>query len=62
MVSLRNLAFVASVVVGIASGYPTTNTARESWVSGTQNNTQEFYILMTVTYGPINYNGWTSKH
>ena len=60
MVSMRNLALVASAIVGFTTAAPTME-ARQSWTPGTQNNTQEFYIHMTVTDGDTKYNGWACK-
>jgi hypothetical protein len=57
MVSLRNLAFVASTIVGLSSAVPTEKVARQ-FTSGTLNNTQEFYIRMCVTAGDTTYDGY----
>ncbi|TVY33965.1 hypothetical protein LSUB1_G006704, partial [Lachnellula subtilissima] len=58
MVSLRNLAIAASAIIGLTTAAPTTETRQATWTPGTQNNTQEFYLYMTVTDGDTKYNGW----
>jgi hypothetical protein len=60
MVSFRNLALVASTIIGLTSAAPTEKVARQ-FTSGTLNNTQEFYIHMTVIDGDTTYNGWQRK-
>jgi hypothetical protein len=60
MVSLRALAQVA-VVLGVATALPADISARQTWVPGVQNNTQEFYIKLVATERPTPYDRWTSK-
>jgi hypothetical protein len=55
MVSFRNLALVASTIFGLSSAAPTEILDKRARVS---NNTQEFYILMTVTDGNPKYTQW----
>ncbi|TVY45193.1 hypothetical protein LOCC1_G004580 [Lachnellula occidentalis] len=59
MVSLRNLALAASAIIGLTTAAPTTETRQAAYTPGTQNNTQEFYLHMTVTDGDTKYNGWS---
>jgi len=58
MVVLRNFAVLASAILGLTTAAPTEKNARQTWIPGTQNNTQEFYLHMTVTDGLTKYNGW----
>jgi hypothetical protein len=53
MVSIRQLALAASTLLTLISAAPTTQgiQERQTYVPGTQNNTQEFYIKMLVTDG-----------
>jgi hypothetical protein len=60
MVSMRNLPLTASAIIGFTSAAPTME-ARQTWVPGTQINTQEFYIRMTVTDGDTKYTQWACK-
>lgn len=55
MVSIRNLALVASTVISLTAAAPTLETRQ----TGTQNNTQEFFIHMVVTDGDTTYNEWS---
>jgi len=58
MVSFRNLALVASTIIGLTSAAPSTLEKRQEYTPGTQNNTQEFYLKMWVTDGDTKYTGW----
>ncbi|KAE8452246.1 hypothetical protein EG329_000945 [Mollisiaceae sp. DMI_Dod_QoI] len=57
MVFIHNLALAASTLLGLAAAAPTLST-RQTYVPGTLNNTQEFYIKMVVTDGPTTYQEW----
>jgi hypothetical protein len=59
MTSLLMLALAAPAFIGFASS-STDIAGRQTWVPGTQNNTQEFYLSMVVTDGCKAYEGWTS--
>jgi hypothetical protein len=61
MVTVRNFALLASSILGLTNAAPTEIDARQTFVPGTVNNTQEFYIHMTVTDGLTKYNGWARK-
>lgn len=61
MVAMRSLTLLAFVLLGFTAAVPTQHEARQTWVPGTLNNTQEFYIRMTVTDGPTKYNNWACK-
>ncbi|TVY73476.1 hypothetical protein LSUE1_G007416 [Lachnellula suecica] len=57
MVSMRNLALAASTIVGFTSAAPTMEArTTETYTPGTLNNTQEFYIKMSVTSGDTSFN------
>jgi len=58
MVFLQNLALAASALLGIAAALPADLATRQTYVPGTQNNTQEFYLTMKVTDGPTTYDGY----
>jgi len=58
MVSIRNFALVASAMIGLTSALPNKLAERQTYVPGTQNNTQEFYLQAFVTDGPTTYTGW----
>lgn len=53
MVFISTLALAATTLLGIASASPLST--RQTYVPGTQNNTQEFYIKMVVTDGLTKY-------
>jgi hypothetical protein len=61
MVSIRQLALAASTLLTLISAAPTTQgiQERQTYVPGTQNNTQEFYIKMLVTDGNTKYNEYS---
>lgn len=54
MVCMRNLALAASTLITFSAAAPTIEN-RQTWTPGTQNNTQEFIIHMTVTDGNTKY-------
>lgn len=58
MDSIRNLGLLAIAFIGLTSAAPAEITTRQTFVPGTLNNTQEFYIRMKVTEGLEKYNGW----
>lgn len=62
MIAIRSLTLLASALLGFTAAAPTKHEARQTWVPGTLNNTQEFYLHMTVTDGPTKYNGWACKY
>jgi hypothetical protein len=61
MVSMRNLAFVASSILSFVSAAPTLEKRQDTWVPGTLNNTQEFYLHMAVTDGDYTHQEWVCK-
>jgi hypothetical protein len=61
MVSIRNLALAAATMIGLTTAAPAEKVGRQTFMPGTQNNTQEFYIHLNVTHGPTTYNGWSCK-
>ncbi|KAG4025372.1 hypothetical protein MFRU_059g00090 [Monilinia fructicola] len=58
MVSIRNLALVASSILSFASAAPALDKRQDAWVPGTLNNTQEFYLHMIVTDGDYTHESW----
>ncbi|PMD19562.1 hypothetical protein NA56DRAFT_193831 [Hyaloscypha hepaticicola] len=58
MTALLKLALAASTIFGVASSLPADIAVRQTWVPGTQNNTQEFYISTAVINGLKTYDGW----
>lgn len=61
MVSIRNLALVASSILSFASAAPALDKRQDAWVPGTLNNTQEFYLHMIVTDGDYTHESWVCK-
>jgi len=59
MVSFRYLAIAATTIATIASAAPTEK--RQTFTPGALNNTQEFYIRMTVTDGDTKYTQYACK-
>jgi hypothetical protein len=57
MTSMLKLVIAVSAIIGFVSSLPPGITGRQSWASGTLNNSQEFYISMAVTDGPTTYEG-----
>jgi hypothetical protein len=57
MTSMLKLVIAVSAIIGFVSSLPPGITGRQSWASGTLNNSQEFYISMAVTDGPTAYEG-----
>lgn len=62
MTALLKLALAASTIFGVASSLPADIAVRQTWVPGTQNNTQEFYISMAVINGLKTYDGWEGMY
>jgi len=65
MVNLLPLSVIATSILTFVAGTPIAGTPtlsaekrQESWVPGTLNNTQEFYIKMVVTDGDYTYEEW----
>jgi hypothetical protein len=48
MISMSNIAFVASSLIGLATAAPAV-AERQTFIPGKLNNTRVFYIKMTVT-------------
>lgn len=61
MVNYRNIALAASAIIGLASAAPTEIVPRQ-WTTGVVNNTQEFYLRMTVTDGDDTYTQYACKY
>lgn len=60
MISMSNIAFVASSLIGLATAAPAV-AERQTFIPGKLNNTRVFYIKMTVTDGDRKQNGYSCE-